>query len=96
MKFLILLFFSGVGTPLPGFGMVVSDDDIGENAHFSLSLQSNDPQFENCFSVEPSVVTGRSPVIIRVVDNEPLDYENGVREVKLFVIAYVLDKQVRL
>lgn len=76
--------------------MVVNDDDIGENAHFSLSLQSSDPKFANCFSVEPSVVTGRSPVIIRVVDNEPFDYENDIREVKLFVIAYVFDEQVRL
>ena len=33
-------------------------------------------------------VTGKSSVIIRVVDNSKLDYESGVRSIKLYVIAY--------
>ncbi len=74
--------------------MVVSDDDIGENAQFSLSLQFGDIRFMDSFSVEPTRVTGRSPVIIRVTDNSALDYESGVREIQLYVIASVLGEEV--
>jgi len=74
--------------------LIASDDDIGENAHFSLSLRSSDPEFSDCFSVEPMEVMRRSPIIIRVTNNSNLDYESGIRDIKLYVIAYVHDNQV--
>lgn len=74
--------------------MVVSDDDVGENAHFSLNLKTNDLRFADCFSLEPLDVTGRTPVIIRVLNNSALDYESGVREITLYVVAFVTDEQV--
>lgn len=85
---------AGIGTPLPSLGMTVSDEDIGENARFSLSLRAKDIRFSDCFSVEPVMVMGRSPVIIRVLNNSELDYEKGVREIKLYVIAFVTDENV--
>lgn len=74
--------------------MVISDEDIGENAHFSLSLRTEEPEFADCFTVEPFSVIGQSPVIIRVMDNVPLDYDNGVREVRLNVVAFITDEEV--
>ena len=84
----------GIGTPLPGLGIIASDNDIGENARFSLSLRSDDAKFSDCFSVEPMEVMIRSPVIIRVVNNSGLDYESDIREIKLYVIAFVYNNQV--
>lgn len=76
--------------------MIASDDDIGENARFSLTLRSSDIRFADTFSVEPVTVTRRSPVIVRVVNNLGLDYEAGIRAIQLYVIAFVTDEQVRL
>lgn len=39
-------------------------------------------------------VMKRSPVIVRVVNNSNLDYESGIRDIKLYVIAFVYDSEV--
>ena len=61
------------GTPLPGLDLVVSDEDVGENAKFSLHLESN---VRGVFAIFPENAVGRTPVIIKVVNGSALDYEN--------------------
>lgn len=85
---------TGAGSPLPNLGMTVYDNDIGENAKFSLSLRATDMRFTDCFSIEPSVVVGKSAVIIRIVDNSLLDYESGIRNIELYISAFTTDENV--
>lgn len=86
--------YSGVGTPVPGLDMIASDDDIGENAQFSLTLRSSDVRFADYFTVEPVSVTRQSPVIVKVLNNSCLDYEAGIRNINLYVVAFVTNIQV--
>lgn len=78
-----------LGTPLPGLNMVVSDEDLGENAHFNLGLKSADRRAMEWFRVEPSVAFGRTPVVIRVHSNSGLDYDTGLRQIQFTVVCYV-------
>lgn len=88
-------FFLDVGTPLPGLNMVVSDDDVGDNARFTLTLQSEDERVHRWFRVEPTSGQGRTSVVIRVNDNTDLDYDAGLRSARLAIIASIQDADVR-
>ncbi|XP_011302373.1 cadherin EGF LAG seven-pass G-type receptor 2 [Fopius arisanus] len=67
----------GVDTPLPGLNMVVSDNDVGENAKFILALRDapSYPGVSRGFSVTPEQAQGRVPVVIKVLDPKILDYD---------------------
>ncbi|XP_075232769.1 protocadherin gamma-B2-like [Lycorma delicatula] len=71
--------------------MVVSDDDVGDNARFTLTLQSEDERVHRWFRVEPTSGQGRTPVVIRVNDNTDLDYDAGLRSARLAIIASIQD-----
>ena len=49
----------------------VSDDDAGKNGVFSLTLLNNNGTFE----ISPNVAERRANFVIRVRDNQMLDYE---------------------
>ena len=53
---------------------VVSDGDISKNAEYELELE-NIENSEGVFEVHPTKAVGRTPVIIRVVNPDRLDYE---------------------
>ncbi|XP_034950821.1 cadherin EGF LAG seven-pass G-type receptor 1 isoform X2 [Chelonus insularis] len=67
----------GVETPLPGLNMIVSDDDVGDNAKFNLSLRDAPgyPGISRAFKVNPENAHGRVPVVIKVKDPQVLDYD---------------------
>ncbi|XP_024085574.1 cadherin-23-like [Cimex lectularius] len=83
----------GLGTPLPGLNMVVSDDDLGENAHYTLQLKSQDRRAVQWFMVEPESAYGRTPVVVRLKDNTSFDFDTGVKQVQFTISALVQTKQ---
>lgn len=54
--------------------MTVIDEDLGVNSRYNLSLK-NVINSEGVFSVSPTYGEGRTPVVIKVVDNSKLDYD---------------------
>lgn len=50
---------------------MVSDDDAGKNGVFSLTLLGNNGTFE----ISPNVAERRANFLIRVRDNQMIDYE---------------------
>lgn len=68
--------------------MVVSDGDVGDNALYTLSLRSTDSRVAQWFRVEPTSAHGRTPVVIRVNDNNGLDFDRGITEVSFTVVAH--------
>lgn len=81
--------YLGIGTPLPGLSMTVSDNDVGENARYILALDNLDHRINQWFKVEPEAATGHTPVVIRVINNKGLDYDRGVKKLQISVVAYV-------
>lgn len=84
-------------TPLPGLGMVVNDEDVGENARFSLSLRGVRNFPSGVFTVHPVSAQGRTPVVVRVIEPNKLDYdiENEEKRRIIFdVVASVKRKEV--
>ncbi|XP_076368154.1 cadherin 74A isoform X2 [Tachypleus tridentatus] len=75
-------------TPLAGLNMVVTDNDVGDNAKFSLQLQDVQNS-EGVFSVFPTVAVGRTPVIIRIADSSKLDYEQPDRHIFIFNVVAI-------
>lgn len=70
-----------------GLNMIVNDNDVGDNAKFSLHLR-NINNSEGVFTVYPSSAVGRTPVLIKVADASRLDYENeNQREFLFYVVA---------
>ncbi|KAF7997629.1 hypothetical protein HCN44_006200 [Aphidius gifuensis] len=67
----------GFDTPLPGLNMVVSDDDVGDNAKFKLALRDAPgyPGISRAFTVTPENAQGRVPVVIRPRNLQVLDYD---------------------
>lgn len=80
----------GIGTPLPGLQMTVSDGDIGDNAAFRLHLRDI-RNMRNAFSVYPKEARGKVPVVIKVTDPTALDYDvedESLREIEFDVVVY--------
>ena len=76
---------------IPGLNLVVSDSDIGDNARFELSLQDLDLKnpATAAFSVTPAEAVGRTPVILKVINSNRLDFENEDKRVFEFnVVAH--------
>lgn len=78
-----------IGSQVPGLALTVNDEDAGPNARYHLRLQDapNSPGASSAFEVAPQQGEGRTPLLIRVVNPELLDYEAGVRDLELEVVA---------
>lgn len=62
---------------IPGLNLAVSDSDAGDNSRFHLMIEDLNHQnpASKAFSVLPIEAVGRSPVIIKVINSQLLDYE---------------------
>lgn len=81
--------------------MVVSDEDVGDNAKFILALRDapDYPGLSRAFTVSPESAQGRVPVVIRARDTAVLDYDvddPARRELEFDVVALVDGKVVRV
>ena len=79
--------------------MVVSDEDVGDNAKFVLALKDspNYPGIGSAFAVSPANAQGRVPVVIRARDTTVLDYDVDdptKRELEFDVVALVNGREV--
>ncbi|RWS31489.1 cadherin-23-like protein [Leptotrombidium deliense] len=85
------------GSAIPGLNLVVSDSDIGDNAKFSLEIEDVNPNnpASKAFAVSPSVAIGRTPVIVKVINSDLLDFEDEVKRVFFFNIV-AIQKNVRV
>ncbi|KAB7498891.1 Cadherin-23 [Armadillidium nasatum] len=77
------------GTPLPGLNLIVSDEDVGENARFSLHLEGDHmtEKIREVFEVFPKEAVGRTPVIIKVKNGTALDFEDPLANKFLFKVV---------
>ena len=76
--------------------MVVHDRDVGDNARYTLKLRDV-KNSAGIFTVHPTSATGRTPVVIRVVNVKGLDYDvtdPNLREIIFDVVAMVKGKEV--
>lgn len=79
--------------------MLVTDDDMGENAKYKLSLRDA-PKYSGvskAFVISPEESQGRATVVIRAQDSKVLDYDvPGNRELEFEVAASVNDEVVSI
>ena len=78
--------------------MLVTDDDVGENAKYKLALRDapNYPGISKAFAISPEEGQGRVQIVIRAQDSSVLDYDiPGNRELEFQVTASVNEKVVR-
>lgn len=76
--------------------MTVTDDDLGANSRYNLSLVDVENS-EGVFSVVPQYGEGRTPIVIKVLDNTRLDYDvdDPFKRVLMFdVVASVKNQPV--
>jgi len=83
--------FLGVGTPLPGLNIVVNDKDLGDNGRYVLVMRNRDPRAADWFKIVPEAASGRTNVLIRLVDNAGFDYDAGMTSVDFDIVAMYLD-----
>lgn len=79
--------------------MLVTDDDMGENAKYKLALRDapNYPGVSAAFAISPEQGQGRVPIVIRARDSNVLDYDlPGNRELEFEVTASVKDDVVSI
>ncbi|XP_015781899.1 cadherin-23 [Tetranychus urticae] len=77
------------GSAVPSLNLIVSDPDAGHNAKFTLSIEDldeNNPASQ-VFTVSPSLAMGRTPVILKVINSDGLDFENPTKRTFLFNIV---------
>lgn len=80
-----------------GLNMLVTDDDVGENAKYQLALRDapDYPDISAAFIISPEEGQGRVPIVIRASDESVLDYDiPGNRELEFEVTASVNDEVV--
>lgn len=76
--------------------MTITDDDLGANSRYNLSLV-NVQNSEGVFSVSPTQGEGRTPVVVKVLDTNKLDYDidDVSKRILIFdVVASVKNKAV--
>ncbi|XP_053214575.1 cadherin-23-like [Panonychus citri] len=81
------------GSAVPSLNLIVSDPDAGHNAKFALSIEDldqNNPA-SRVFSVSPSLAMGRTPIILKVINSDWLDYEDATRRNFVFNIIATQD-----
>lgn len=77
--------------------MIVTDNDMGENAKYSLELRDAPgyPGVSSAFVISPEEGQGRVPIVIRARDSRVLDYDvPGSKELEFEVTALVKDEVV--
>lgn len=70
--------------------MVVLDGDLGDNARYALSLRDVSNS-EGLFSVHPTSGHGRTPIVVRVVSKQGLDYDvddPALRRIEFDVVVH--------
>lgn len=85
-------------TPLPGLSIYVEDKDLGANSRYNLSLK-NVRNAEGTFAVSPTFGEGRTPVIVKVINNKKLDYDiedPGLRTLVFDLIASVAGRDLAM
>ena len=66
----------------------MEDKDVSKNAEFSLRLEPVSANSDGVFYIYPESALGKTPVIIRVLDPDRLDYEaDEARNFKFNVVA---------
>lgn len=75
------------GTTLPGLSIYAIDNDIDLNSQYNLSLR-NILNAQNVFEVSPLSGHGRTPVVVKVLDQTKLDYD--VNNVDLRILKFNL------
>lgn len=81
----------GIGTPLPGLNIIVNDKDLGDNSRYVLAMRSQNSRVSDWFKIIPETALGRTNVLIRLVDNEGFDYDDGVTDVEFDIVAMYED-----
>lgn len=84
------------GTPIPGLMIVVNDPDLSENSKYNLSLR-NIRNSDQVFSLSPTYGEGRTPVIVKVLNESTLDYDVGdssQKEYEFEILASVNGQEV--
>lgn len=71
------------GTPLPGLSIYAIDNDLGVNSQYNLSLR-NVLNAEHVFEVSPTYGEGRTPVVVKVLDETKLDYDVNDTSLRVF------------
>lgn len=61
-------------TPLPGLSIFVIDEDLGANSQYNLSLR-NIKNSDGVFTVSPTYGEGRTPIVVKVLNSNALDYD---------------------
>lgn len=74
--------------------MIITDEDIGENAQYFLSLRDVH-NVGTTFIVQPRSGMGRTAVVVRVNDTANLDYEDeSLRTLVFDIVAGVSNEYV--
>jgi len=76
--------------------MVVTDNDVGENARYALSIRDV-RHSKGLFNVQPDAGVGRTPVIVRVRSKEGMDYDvqdPDKRKIQFDVVVHATDETV--
>ncbi|XP_059614956.1 cadherin-23 [Phlebotomus argentipes] len=68
-------------TPLPGLSVYVIDPDLGPNSRYNLSLE-NIKNADGVFTVSPTYGEGRTPLVVKVVNPNRLDYDVANKDLR--------------
>lgn len=85
-----------VDTPLPGLPIFVNDRDMGMNSRYKLSLK-NVWNSEDVFAVFPSQGIQNTPIVVKIKNNEKLDFDVEDDSKRMFVfdiVASVHDQEI--
>lgn len=80
--------FSALDSPLPGLNMIITDNDIGENANYKLSLRGIQ-NVGDSFTVYPDSGSGHTAVVVRVSDTKNLDYDIEDEDLRILIFEVV-------
>lgn len=76
-------------SPLPGLNLIITDEDIGENAQYYLGLEEVQ-NVHNTFVVQPQSGSGRTAVVVRVNDTTNLDYDVEDEDLRILIFDVVV------
>ncbi|XP_055687294.1 cadherin-23 [Lutzomyia longipalpis] len=75
-------------TPLPGLSVYVIDPDLGPNSRYNLSLE-NVKNAEGVFAVSPTYGEGRTPLVVKVINPNRLDYDVANEDLRTLIFDLV-------
>lgn len=68
--------------------MIITDNDIGENANYKLSLRGIQ-NVGDSFTVRPESGSGHTAVVVRVSDTKNLDYDIEDEDLRTLIFEIV-------